>query len=349
MRRRRADTPGPARRLSSAADSAATARSIREAAAAIRGGRDFLVTSHLRPDGDNLGAVSALMLLLERLGKPFRAVNRGPMPADFAFLPGIERVEIAEHYGPSADVCVVVDTPTIDRTGFDWRTERPARIVVNIDHHPGNEMYGEVNCVDVAAPASAYLVYRIAEELGMELDRDLATAIFTGLMTDTGYFRFSNTTAETFRLAALLVARGAPHAELYRRIYEERSFESISLQGHAFTSIQRRCGNRLAWIDVTRELMARSGALESDVSSLVSKLTTIRGVSIGMTFEERSEKQTLVELRSVGDLDVGGVARIFGGGGHRNAAGCNYPGPLPEIRDLMLEAAAKLLEPPDAD
>ncbi|MBI4869156.1 MAG: bifunctional oligoribonuclease/PAP phosphatase NrnA [Candidatus Wallbacteria bacterium] len=317
--------------------------SIDRVVRAIREGTDFLVTSHLRPDGDNLGGVTALIQILRQLGKPFRAVNRGPIPQELKFLPDIDLIELTEDTGPVADTCLVVDTPTLARTGYDWRERWPARVVVNIDHHPGNELYGQVNCVDVSAPASCHILYRVAKALGVQLDEPLATALFTGLMTDTGYFRYPNTTHETFRVASELIECGARHDRLYRAVYEERPLEAMRLLGLALSELSTGEDGRLAWVEVTRGMLRRSGAAAEDVAAIPGKVTTIRGVRLGITFEERGPRQTLVELRSVGDIDVGELARGFGGGGHKNAAGCNWPGPLSEIRDKLLPAAARLV------
>ncbi len=316
---------------------------LHQAARAIREGKNFLVTSHLRPDGDNLGALTAILLILRRLGKPYRAVNRGPIPENMFFLPLVDEVVISEDCGEPSDVCIVLDTPTLDRTGYDWKQQWPAGTVINIDHHPGGEFYGDINVVDTSAPASCYLVYELAGILGIEMTPDLATCLYTGLMTDTGQFRYPNATQETFRVAAHLIDRGAPHSEIYKAVYEQQSLASLSLQGMAFSAMNRRHHDRLIWIEITRDMLRQAGANPTDVSTIVSKLTTIQGVRIGMTLEEKADDQTLVELRSVGDIDVGQIAQRFGGGGHKNASGCCYPGPLPEIRDRLLEAIAEIL------
>jgi phosphoesterase RecJ-like protein len=312
-------------------------KAIEAVVAAIRRGDSFVITSHVAQDGDNMSSQLALARILDKLGKRVDVVDRDPVPERWRFLPTVERVRQAERVTEAADFALVLDTTRIERTGLDFSAVRPPTVLVNIDHHQSNEHFGDINWVEPQLPASSYLVYLLAKRLGVEMDRTLATCLFTGIMTDTGYFHYSGTTQETFQVAADLIAHGAPHIELYRQVYDEKPLSEMRLMGHALADLRTMEQDRIAWIEITPDTLARAQASFHDVGSVANSLTTIRGVDVGLTFEERGRARTLVEIRSRGRVDVGTIARELGGGGHHNASGCTLEVPLDHARAMVLE------------
>lgn len=304
---------------------------------AIERGKRFIITSHVAQDGDNMSSQLALARILDKLGKQVDVVDHDPVPERWRFLPTVERVRQAERLTEPADAALVLDTTRIERTGLDFSALRPPLVLVNVDHHQSNERFGDVNWVEPQLPASSYLVYLLAKRLGVEMDRTLATCLFTGIMTDTGYFHYSGTTQETFRVAADLIAHGAPHVDLYRQVYDEKPISEMRLMGHALADLQTACDERIAWIEITPDTLSRARASFHDVGSVANSLCTIRGVDVGLTFEERDRDRTLVEIRSRGRVDVGSIARELGGGGHHNASGCTLTVPLEHARAMVLD------------
>ena len=311
---------------------------------AIRDGRRFLITSHVAQDGDNISAQLALALILDQLGKEVVLVDADPVPERFRFLPGTARIGQAAAVTYPADYALIVDTTRLSRTGLDWTAVRPGTRLVNIDHHASNEQFGDINWVEPGSPATCSLVHRLARRLEVKITPEMATCLFTGIMTDTGYFHFDGTTQDTFRVAAELVGCGAPHVDLYRRVYDERPVEEMRLMGHALADLQTMLGERVAWIELTRETFERARADYEHVGSVANSLTSIRGVDVGLTFEERGDARTLVEIRSRGAVDVGTIARELGGGGHRNASGCTLEVGMAQARAMVLSRIAEAVQ-----
>jgi phosphoesterase RecJ-like protein len=304
---------------------------------AIREGNRFLVTSHMAQDADNVAAQLSLCFILSRLGKEVVAMDHDAIPERWRFLPQVERIQVGSVATHPVDYIFVVDTTRLERTGLDLSAVRPPAQVVNIDHHLSNCRFGDINWVEQEAPATNYLLYHLVKELGLEIDATLATCLFTGIMTDTGYFRFQGTTAETFQVAADLIARGASHIDLHRTVYEDRPIAEMRLMGHALASLQTAASGRLAWIEITRQTLARAGATFADVGSVVNQLCSIRGVDAGVSFETWDEQETIVEMRSNGAVDVGTIAQELGGGGHHNASGCTLRVDLERARAIVFQ------------
>lgn len=311
---------------------------------AIRTGHRFVITSHVAQDGDNISAQLALARILEKLGKQVVLIDADPVPARWAFLPGVHKIGCASSVTVPADYALILDTTRLSRTGLDWSAVRPACKLVNIDHHQSNEHFADINWVEHTWPATCSLVYHLAKALHVELDREIATCLFTGIMTDTGYFHFDGTTQDTFRVAAELVAAGADHVELYRRVYEDRPAAEMRLSGAAMADLKTMLDERVAWIELTRETFERARADYEHVGSVANSLTSIRGVDVGLTFEERGTDRTLVEIRSRGLVDVGTIARELGGGGHRNASGCTLEVGLEQARAMVLSRVAEAVQ-----
>ncbi len=289
----------------------------------IRSGQRFLLTSHANPDGDAIGSTIAAARLLRQLGKSATVWLRDPVPRLYRDLPGSGRIHTGEeppsHFPDSFDTAIVMECPSTDRTGLeDALSNLP---LINIDHHLGNELYGSVNWVDTAAPAVGEMVFRIARAMNLAIDRDTADCLYLTLVTDTGGFRFSNTTAETFDAAAELVREGASPETISKWLYESQPEAVLRLVGEMLRTLEVHAEGRVATAWMTREMVARAGAGPGDSEGLIDYPRSIAGVEAVAMFRELEGGGFKVSLRSRGTVNVERIARRFGGGGHRNAAG----------------------------
>ena len=297
-----------------------------------RGGR-ALMLGHVHPDADVLGTLLALGLGLESRG--WQVVYGGPHPAPaiLGFLPGVERYRVLDTLDGSFDVAVLTDCPNPDRTeGLIDQARRASRRIVNIDHHPDNRRYGHVNWVDPRAAATGELVYELLLALGLTVSPGMAIDLFTAIHTDTGSFRYSNVTPDTFRIAAALVEAGADPALVSNHLYEHRAPGALRSLAEVLARVQVSKDGRVAWISLP------GGSVSEDfveAEDLVTYPRSLGSVQVACLFRER-DGRVKVSLRSKGEADVQAIAAKFGGGGHRNAAGCSVEGSLEgATRDVL--------------
>jgi len=303
----------------------------------IRGGR-ALMLGHVHPDADVLGTLLALGLALE--SREWTVVYGGPHPAPaiLDFLPGVERYRVLRQVEGAFDVAVLTDCPNPDRTqGLLDQARASARRVVNIDHHPDNRRYGHVNWIDPTASATGELVYELLEALDLAISPAVATNLFTAIHTDTGSFRYSNVTPDTFRIAASLVAAGADPAFVSTALYERREREALRWLAEVLARVQVSEDGRVAWVALPAGLVPESFVEAED---LVNYPRSIDSVRVACLLRER-EGQVKVSLRGKGEVDVNRIAARFGGGGHRNAAGCTVAGPLEGVTKEVLASVAE--------
>jgi bifunctional oligoribonuclease and PAP phosphatase NrnA len=298
---------------------------------------------HLGPDGDALGSMLALKHAFDQ-GCPqlvrVDCLMVGKMPDSYKYMPGIERVKNIESDRdilPQYDIAISVDCGSADRLGAVEKPFSQAKVSVNIDHHISNKRFGKLNIVLPEASASGEVVADILEEMGIPLNREMATCIYTALVTDTGGFKFSNASSKAYRLAARCIDAGADHEDIYKQVYEIRPKAKATLLAEAVLTAQYNQDETLAWTEVTRELLERHGALEEHTDGIVDALRQIDTVVIAAVFKEAEDGTTRVSLRSDShSIDVAAVVEVFGGGGHKMASGCTIEKPLAEAKKLML-------------
>ncbi len=316
-----------------------------EAVAHLRRARRILITSHTSPDGDALGSALAMQQLASALAIDGHVVQRDPHPASLGFLPGIEAVELATRISPGApaswDLAVVLECPGITRPGLEGLEQLP---ILNIDHHLENERYGELNYLDEEAPAVGEMVLRMAEAAGVALSPAMATCLYTALVTDTGDFRYSNATPRAFDAARRLVAAGAKPHLIADALWNQTPARVVRLTAEVLTTLELHAGGRLAVITCDLGMLARAGAYPEDTENLINTPRTIANVEVAALFKAFNPGVTRVSLRSRGEVDVQRVAVQFGGGGHRNAAGCTVTRPLSEARRALLDLLVSLVE-----
>ena len=291
--------------------------------AQLRGGQRFLVTSHANPDGDAIGSSLAVAKLLRQLGKAATVWLRDPVPRLYRALPGSEQIHAGEeppaNFPELFDAALVMECPSPDRTGLE--AALTDLTLLNIDHHLGNELYGVVNWVDTAAPAVGEMVYRLARAMHLAIDKDIANSLYLTLVTDTGGFRFSNTTAAAFDAAGDLVREGASPETISKWLYESQPESVLRLVGEMLRTLEVHGEGRVATASMTREMAERAGAQPGDSEGLIDFPRSIAGVEAVALIRQLDDGNFKVSLRSRGEVNVERIARQFGGGGHRNAAG----------------------------
>jgi len=298
----------------------------------------FCVSTHINPEGDALGSAIGLALALRSAGKEADVVLRDPVPAYLDFLPFQGVVSQHPALPRAYDVLAVVDCGDLERTGLFTQAPPPVKAVVNIDHHMTNREFGTVNWIVPDATASGQMVYELIQAWGVPLSRDIAVCLYTTLLTETGCFRYSNTTPGTFRIAADLLECGVDSAKVARALYERSSPGRLQLLGEVLRGLGRHPNGKIAWVTVTQALFRATGTSPEDTEDMVNYPRSLNGVEVAVLFRELSSTQYKISLRSQGRVNVAAIAEGFGGGGHRNAAGCVAQGDLESVRARVLSA-----------
>jgi phosphoesterase RecJ-like protein len=315
---------------------------MKEITAALHGARRIALVSHRDPDPDTIGSALALGLGLESLGKRVSWHCADPVPEQQRFLHGSERFT-QEPPPEDVDLVVTVDFGSVDRAKFALPT-RPA--LVNIDHHASNDHFGTANLVDVTAAASAELVSRVIDALGITWTPDMATAALVGIMTDTGSFQFPSTDGRALDRAARLREAGADLQAITYNIFRNKRFEALRLWGFAFSRLVRDEDGQLVWTELRAGDIERAGAREEDVSGLVEQIARSSGMRVALLFNEQ-EGVVKVSCRTSQwepSVDAAALMGNFGGGGHVRAAGAVVPGDLEAVRNLVLQNAFAALQ-----
>jgi len=315
-----------------------------------RSARTIVLTTHVQPDGDAIGSQQSLLRFLLSQRKQVRIVNQDPTPESLRFIedPAVEvevyRPEVHDELLAEVDLIMLVDNSAPDRLG---RMELPmtqnADRVLCIDHHPARHAPWRHNILHVEACATAALIYDLTRGCGWQPDLPAAEAIYVGLATDTGFFRFNSTVARAHHIAARLLESGVEPARVYQAIYERNSEAFTRLLGHALVGLRLDAQGAIATVTLTRELLAAVGAEDEDTSEITTTLLAMDGVMVAALYRELGDDRVKVSLRSKGELDVHQLATQFGGGGHRNASGIVLPGPLEQVVRTVTERATELL------
>jgi phosphoesterase RecJ-like protein len=293
-----------------------------------------MITSHIRPDGDGLGSGLALYWMLQSLGKDAAVVLHDRVPPAYSVLPGSDLVLVQQDVELLYDAAFVIECSDVERPGLPGLRNQ---FVVNIDHHSTTVPFGDVNWIDSTAAAVGEMIYNLCKALGVEVTKEIAECIYTALLTDTGSFHFSNTTERTLKIASELVRRGVEPARISQALFYSNPFSKIRLLGLVLSSIERDESGRIAWVILDRDMMYEADASEEDSDGIVNHALSIGEVEAVAFFKELSPRAYRVSLRSKGKNNVAKVAELFGGGGHRNAAGCRVEGDLEDVKRRVIE------------
>lgn len=312
-------------------------------AAILKEQNSILLSVHKDPDGDALGSQLALMLALRKAGKKVAAHNLDPVPEQYRFLPHCDEITTGKAVSGGYDALVVLDSEP-KRTGL-FDDAYPARTLVNIDHHGTNRSDWRLTWLDPDAAATGELVYRLVKALNVQMDREIAFCLYTAIFTDTGSYRYSNTTPESMRTSASLLEYGIDPWVVAENVYESFAFERLRLLGGALAGLERSKDGRIAWVVIPRELYTTTGTSSKDTENFINFVRAVKGVEVAALFRQTGERQYKVSLRSKGRVDVAAAAQALGGGGHRNAAGCVLDGTIEEIKKRVLTEVEKAIGP----
>lgn len=294
---------------------------------------------HVSPDGDSIGSTLGMVRALRQGGKEAIIVGVDPVPRIYQFLAGWDTLFVPwQQVEGEWDLACFLDCGDLERAGAALPVVRKAKRLLNIDHHSTNAGYGEYNYLDFRAAAVGELAYRLLVKLNLPLDPETATCLYTSIVADTGGFRYDSTGPETHRIAAALIEAGAQPYEVASAIFENESIARLALLARVLGTLQVDLGGKVAWLQISREMLAQSGAQDEDAEGIVNYARSVTGVEVGLIFREAPEGVVRVGLRSRRTVDVGLVARQFGGGGHARAAGCTVEGSMADAVQLVLAA-----------
>ncbi len=314
---------------------------------AIKKSRRVFVASHVRPDGDAVGALLAMGQAIEALDVPVVIYNESPIPAVYRFLPGVEKVTQDPAVCDDCDTAVILDCGSFQRVG-DAVSQRVASlpVMINIDHHVTNTGFGHLRWVDPEACSTAELVYELIGAMEIELKPDMAWALYTGILTDTGSFRFSNTSQKAFSICEELVGLGVDPSEVSRNVYGRYSMGRIRLLNLALDAIEISANGKVSMMVLTRQMLERTGTRAEDVEGLINYARRIEDVCLAALIQEdlngNGNGGFQVSLRSDGQVDVAAIATQYGGGGHPNAAGFSGKGRVADIKAKIMALAAEI-------
>jgi phosphoesterase RecJ-like protein len=300
----------------------------------LRERNSFVISSHLRPDGDAIGSSLGMMHLLEAMGKRATVCFVDPIPVNFRFLGGRDRIACTF---PEADAAIFLECDSIERSSIDRRQFDAAvpALTINIDHHRSGREFADFNWIDPEAAAVGAMVYDLAVAAGVTISRSMAECLYAAILTDTGSFNYPSTSASTFAMAEHLVQSGANPNRIAADVYFSNPASKVRLLGIALSNIQ--IDGAVSWSHVTVEEMERVGASVEDCEGVANHLIGIAGVEAAAFLRELpGQNQYRLSLRSRRALDVSVIAENFGGGGHRNASGCSVEGTLAEVTRLIV-------------
>ena len=313
---------------------------------AVRARRRFVLSSHSRPDGDSIGSQLAMASALRAMGKEATVVNADPAPPPLMAFPGVADIRIAPSADGEFDAAIIMECGDLARTGVSG-LER--FFVINIDHHPGNTGYGRINWFDPGAAACAEMVFDVVRALGVPLSKEIATHVYLAILTDTGSFHYSGISARTFDICRECLEAGVDPVLVARNVYDSNNMGRLKLFGAVLSAMQIDQTGRIAIVYVDHEMARVAGGTYEDTEGLVNLPLTVKEIEAVVFFKQEKGDEYRVSLRSKGDIDIGVVAKEYGGGGHKNAAGCTVTGPIEELQRALVEKIEGAIDGRPAD
>jgi phosphoesterase RecJ-like protein len=317
--------------------------SLNKVLAAIERHDNFLITSHIDPEGDSLGSQLALAQLLKAKKKNYIVVNHSPIPRHYKFLPFLNMIKKPSKQ-LQADVVLILDCPEINRIGGIERLISNDSLVVNIDHHISNKRFADINWVEPNTSCTAEMIYKLYQCFNIKLDKKIALCLYVGILVDTGSFHYSNTSTYTHRLASQLLKFNIKPAWVYEQLYENMAISDLRLFSLVLDTVKTDSTGKIAWIKLTQRMLKRTKTKVKEGECFIGKIRALQGVKLAIFFRETEEKDKIkVSLRSKGDVDVNKIAQIFGGGGHKAASGLTIKGSLNKAEELVIGQVKKIL------
>jgi phosphoesterase RecJ-like protein len=318
---------------------------LESAVAAIESAKTIVMACHINPDGDALGSLIGLGLAIRQRypEKSVTILSRDGVPEILRFLPGIELVKT--HTDQTGhDLAIVLDSGDLKRVGDQViPTISSAKLQMDIDHHVGEGAFGSIRLLDSTAAATSEIVYDLIHALGVDITTDIACCLLTGVITDTGSFRYMNVTPRTLRIAASLIEAGASPSLIAERVFDNKSFAATHLTGLALSTLDHTPDGRICWAHVHHEDFVKTGATDEDTEGLINFVRAVRGNEIALLFREIRVGMIRISLRCSDGHDVAKIANQFDGGGHKMAAGCSYPGSAQAAQEALVAACIAAL------
>lgn len=315
--------------------------SIEKVIACIKKNKNFLITAHTHLEGDALGSELAFCRLLKKLGKSATIINEDKVPIRYDFLPGINRVRKIKKDDRDLrfDCFSALDCSDLKRCGSVSCLNSANKPVLNIDHHISNLRFGAVNWVEPKASSCCEMIYKLYKRMKIPLDRNTALVLYAGILTDTGSFRYPNTTSSTHRAVAELTEHKLDIAQIYKHSYENMSLGEFRLLVKILPGLHNIDQGKVAWFQIKNELIRHKKISFDLADTLLSFARAIKGVEICAVFKENLgvKDEIRVNLRSQGRVDVNKIAKFFGGGGHKTASGCTIRGSIDNVRKIVLK------------
>ena len=306
--------------------------------------QSFLITSHVRSDGDAIGSEMAMYQMLKHMGKIAVVYNQDETPGNYRFLPGTEEIVHTLPDLERYEVAVVLDCSDLERIGDEASRIVAVKRIINIDHHVSNGNFGGFSYVDHQASSTGELLYRLIKAMGVDFTKDMATSLFAAILTDTGGFRYRNTKKDTLVASGHLIEKGADPQWISENIYESNPPSKIRLLTRALETLTFDWSKKVGCMVVSRRTLEDTGALMEHTEGFVDIPRSIQGIEVSILFSEVSDQYFKLSLRSKGKVNVERVARTFGGGGHINAAACQIEGDLETIRQRVLDVIGTAVE-----
>ena len=307
---------------------------------AIRERSRFVISSHSRPDGDSIGSQLAMAGALRAIGKQVRVVNRDRAPEPLLALPGVADIEIRDSVDGDFDAAIIMECGDLDRTGVSGLGRY---FVINIDHHQGNQSYGQINWFEPSVAACGEMVLRVIDSLGVELTAEIATHIYVSILTDTGSFHFSHISPETFGICRRALEAGVDPVHVSRTLYDSNSLGRLKLMAAVLGEMEVDPTGRIATLYLDHAIARHAEATYDDTDGIINEPLTVKTIQAVVFFKQVEGDQYRVSMRSKGDVDIRSIAQEFEGGGHTNAAGCTVTGPIGNFRKLFAEKIGRAI------
>ena len=308
---------------------------------ALRTRQRFVLSSHTRPDGDSIGSQMALAYALRAMGKDVTLVNADAAPPALMAFPGVPDIRIAPAAGDAFDASIIMECGDLARTGVSGLDRG---FVINIDHHPGNTGYGHINWFDAGAAACAEMVFALVQALGVPLSVEIATHVYVAILTDTGSFHYSSLSPRTFDICRQLLEAGADPVSIARQVFDTNTPGRLRLHGAILSAMQVDPTGRIAVIAVDPRVAEAASSTYDDTEGLINQPLTIKEIQVVIFFKLMDADQYRVSMRSKGNVDIAAVAKEYGGGGHKNAAGCMVAGPFDALRRTLVAQVARAID-----
>jgi phosphoesterase RecJ-like protein len=315
---------------------------ISEIIEAINEGRSFLITAHVRLDGDALGSELAMYLMLKKLGKDVVVYNQDHTPERYRFLPSAQNIVHNINNVEQYDVGIVLDCSDLARVGDEEDKIGKIKRLINIDHHISNNGFCSLKMLDAHASSTGELVFRLMREMRFKMSKDICTNLYSAIITDTGSFRYSSTTNETFFAVGNLVENGADPQWIAENVYENDSPARLKLLAKALATLSLDMKNKVGSLVVTQKDLLETGAAWEHTEGFVDIPRTVKGIEVSVLYTQRGDNQFKLSLRSKAKANVEKVAKKFGGGGHIHASSCWMKGDIESIKSQIIKAIREL-------